>query len=230
MIALVGSDGAGKSTVGRELRQVAALQARCPQLLHGLGRRRHPCPRPGCGEASGRWLADQRPQGEKPRQQRWQSRSRPRGISWQDSGTLSTLIMRHKIAPVARRAPPCRRAAAWCWPIVIRRRRFSGISDGPKIQGPRGFAWAARQANLATMTEARELGPDLVLSSRSRRKWRTRGNPITIQASSPRRSPIIDALEFPQCTVIDIDATRPLDEVLLAAKRAIWTQLKPRAA
>lgn len=41
---------------------------------------------------------------------------------------------------------------------------------------------------------------------------------------------IIDALEFPQCTVIDIDATRPLDEVLLAAKRAIWTQLKPRAA
>lgn len=41
---------------------------------------------------------------------------------------------------------------------------------------------------------------------------------------------IIDALDFPQCAVVDIDATQPLETVLLEARRAIWKHVSRRAA
>jgi hypothetical protein len=39
----------------------------------------------------------------------------------------------------------------------------------------------------------------------------------------------VNALDFPQCPVIAIDASQPYAEVSLAARRAIWLALTDKA-
>mgnify|MGYP003341180885 FL=1 len=103
--------------------------------------------------------------------------------------------------------------------------QFAAISDGPRQRGGRGFAFAAK-AEERLLSEARRLGPDLVL--------RLRVDAATAHARKPDHDPdniarkckVIDALEFSQSRVVTIDANAPLDRVLLAAKRAVWSFLQ----
>jgi thymidylate kinase len=102
--------------------------------------------------------------------------------------------------------------------------QFNAISDGPRQQDGRGFAWAARQ-EMRLFDEAQRLGPDLVL--------KLIVSPETAQARKPdhdvetlrRKCAITEALQVKNADTVMLDAGQDPETVVLAAKRAVWAHL-----
>jgi thymidylate kinase len=219
LIAIVGSDGSGKSTVGDAL--LAWLQESRPAALCHLGKQSG-----NLGRAIGRLPLF------------------GTGMERSIDRTVKRTAMRRPplLASLVICAFALRRLARFRRMLALRRKGFTILADrfpqlavpagldGPgfaRVQADRGLArrlaaWERRQFDW--MTGHR---PDLVL--------RLNVDVATAVARKPDHKPEalaakiaeIHRLSFNGAPVVDIDANRPLAEVLAAAKAAITTVLPP---
>lgn len=103
--------------------------------------------------------------------------------------------------------------------------QFEGISDGPRQQSGQGFGWAARMERRL-FDEAAALGPDLVIKLHIAPELALQRKPDHDAEAVKRKCEIVDALAFPRAETVTIDAALPADQVALAAKHAIWSLLQ----
>jgi thymidylate kinase len=214
LIALVGSDGAGKSTVGAEL--LAWMQAQRPTELCHLGKQTGNIARaiarwPVFGQRFDRVLDDKTKQAEA-----------PSGPSTGIAIIIYLLSMRR--VRRFRRMEKLRRRG-----IAILADRFPqidlpGAIDGPGLSGkiPRGAitrALAAReQRHYARMAAQR---PDLVIRLTVDLATAVARKPDHRPSSLAAKIASIARLRFQGAPIVDVDATQPLDRVLDQAKQAI---------
>jgi thymidylate kinase len=106
--------------------------------------------------------------------------------------------------------------------------QFPGIYDGPRTtrsdhESVVRRAFAAREARLyETMAD---LAPDLVIKLHVPVEIAVARKPGHNRGAIQRKCDLTVALEFPRSVVVDVDAARPLDEVLLDCKRILWRHL-----
>ncbi len=222
IIAVIGSDGSGKSTLSSDLVKWLRFKLDVYPAYMGSG---------DGGTSPFDWLrrtikaavkALRRSPSARPPQ-------KPEATP-QRHGFFSRLVelhqlplMRHKIALLRL----SRRLTARGTLVIADRYpqiEVNGISDGPKLQDGRGFAWAARR-EVPMYEEAARLGPDLLLKLLVDPETAHRRKPDHDPATIQRKCEIIAHLTFPASEVVDVDANQPYEDVLLAAKRAIWHHL-----
>jgi thymidylate kinase len=223
VIALIGSDGAGKSTVGRELHRWLRFKLDVHSYYMGSGdggTRPTDLLRRGIRAIvqALKGKAERKPPSGGPPKRR-----KPAGVLGKTAELYQLVIMRHKVK-LLRAARKLARGGSVVLTDRYPQTQFIGISDGPKIQEGASFGWAARR-ELRYYEEARALGPDLVVKLRVTPEVAHGRKPDHDPGVMARKIAIVDALEFPQARVAVLDATRPLHEVILAAKRAIWAEL-----
>ncbi len=241
-IAIVGADGAGKSTLTGEvigwlardlavigtyggsgqgpaspLRRVLRRVARLVRPLLGRGGApRAPLPAPASPPA--------RPDGPA-----LPPDASPSAVRLAGRVTMALALAREQ----RRNAMRARRARARGVVVVSDRlpqRQFAGLNDGPRLTawrdaGPAPLRWAARVEDAAFRSMA-AAPPDLVIKLRVAPEVALRRKPDTPPAQLYRKTEIIGELRFPPATrVVDVDANRPLEQVLLSVKRAVWESL-----
>jgi thymidylate kinase len=229
-IAVLGADGAGKSTLVGELtrwlsREVAVAttyggsgvgSASLPRLLmQRLARVR----RVVRGGASGGPGA---PRTERAAPVSAQPLTTARGV-W----VLS--LARERV----RRALDARRARSHGMVVLsdrIPQSQFPGMNDGPRLatwldSPSRLRRWAARREREAfRLSEL--VPPDLVIKLHVPPEIALRRKPETPSAQVERGAQLLRDLRWPATTrVVDLDATLPLDQVIVRAKRAVWAAL-----
>jgi thymidylate kinase len=220
MVALVGSDGSGKSTVSRSL--LRWLHYKLDAHFYYMG----------SGDGGAGWVQRVR----RGLSRIWRKTKRPRTRNSlrtethkQESAltriwrSLDLLLLQRKL----RLLRQGRSLAAHGSIIVLDRYpqdQFNAICDGPRQQDGMGFGWAAR-AERALFAEAAKLGPELVIKLSIDPEIAHRRKPDHDLDVIRRKCAIIDDLRFPQAEVVVIDAAMAPDKVLLAAKTAIWEYL-----
>lgn len=217
MISLVGSDGSGKSTLGRDLEKWLRYKLDAHLLYMGSGDGAAGWVNAGKRRLSALWKR------RGPKTASAAKSLRPASGIERLYRLLDLLLLRRKLRLVR-----LGRKLAGRGSVILTDRypqmQVNGISDGPRQQEGRGFAWAAR-SEMKLHRAAATLGPDLVIKLKI--------DPQTAQLRKPdhgidiitRKCAIVDALTFSQSEVVVIDAARPYDGVLLAAKSAIWNHL-----
>lgn len=215
MIAIIGADGSGKSTVSRDLAKWLRFKLDVHQLYMGSG------------DGAGGWVHKLRYSAIASLRSRQNKKGSPKRNTdhifsvWEKFYRLLDLhLMRRKL-----RMLRLGRKMAISGSVILLDRypqlQINGISDGPRLQNGRSFAWAAN-AERKLYEEAAGLGPDMLM--------RLRVEPQTAQLRKPdhkleaiaQKCLIIDGLEFPQSKVVTIDANQPYATVLMEAKRAVW--------
>jgi hypothetical protein len=102
--------------------------------------------------------------------------------------------------------------------------QVDGISDGPRLQNGRSFAWAAEREKKL-YREAGALGPDMVIKLSIDPATALSRKPDHDLTAVARKCKIVDELAFSRSHVVTIDANCSYDEVLHAAKQTIWNFL-----
>jgi thymidylate kinase len=224
VIALVGSDGAGKSTVVAEITRWLASKTDIVPLYFGSGdgpvspwrrallsarpaRRRNPALPPGA-----------------------QGGPRPRRRLQELYGTLWALAIACEKRQRLRQARHARNQGQ----IVICDRfpqcQIPGTTDGPLLD-----RWSSHSNRLLSslarwersVYHAAEAGPpDLVLKLQVTPTAAAARKPKVNPGYLAKRAEVIRALRYPPGTrVVEIDADQPMSQVLLQVKRAIWETL-----
>ena len=217
MVALVGSDGSGKSTVSSSL--LRWLQFKLDAHFYYMG----------SGDGSAGWV-----QGARRRLSRiWRKTKGPRAGNSNNASpksalariwrSLDLLLLRRKLRLLRQG-----RSLADHGSIILLDRypqdQVNGICDGPRQQDGMGFGWTAR-AERALFAEAAKIGPDLVIKLSIDPEIAHRRKPDHDLDVIRRKCAIIDDLRFPRADVAVVDAAMASDKVLLAAKTAIWNYL-----
>ncbi len=236
VVAFLGADGSGKSTVVREVSERLARKVDVLRLYFGSGDGpvsllRSPL-RPAARLARRRRLArsgraGDRAGGERPADPR-------------EAAPEPSLILAGRIAWALSLAREKRGRLAAAWRarnrglIVVADRypqaQIAGFNDGPLLgsraaAGGRFLRWAAAREEGAYRLAERQ-APDLVV--------RLRVSPAVAAARKPdmtldeiaRRDAAIGALAWPEGTrVVDVDADQPLDDVLRDVMVAVWREL-----
>jgi thymidylate kinase len=238
IVALIGADGAGKSTVTREVATWLSRQtwvitvyggsgdgsaSAVRSALERLARLTRPLVAPAretglahAGSASVR-VSERLP---------LESKVTPK-ILWKALWAMSLARERRQRVEAAWRA---RTLGA----VVLADRhpqtQFPGISDGPQLgewhsTGPRLLRLAARREHVAFETMDR-YPPDVVIKLLVSADVALGRKPARSELQLRRKVEVIKQLEYPPSTrVVEVDADRPLEHVLLDVKRAIWESL-----
>lgn len=220
LVALIGSDGSGKTTLSTALRKWLRYKLDTHLLYMGSGDgAAGPVNRLRKG-LSALWKKSN-PQGGKAAKIR---RDGEQGFAFKCYRLFDLLLLRRKLKYLRLG----RRLAEQGSVILLDRYpqdQFDGISDGPRQQSGQGFAWAARMERRL-FDEAARLGPDLVLKLHITPELALLRKPDHDAAAVRRKCEIVDALTFRRAETVTIDAALPADQVALAAKRAIWPLLQ----
>ncbi|WP_421693399.1 hypothetical protein [Aestuariivirga sp.] len=220
VVSFIGSDGSGKSTVTREIRK----WLRYKLDVHGYYM--------GSGQGSTR-LADRLRHGFKPTSSKVKTKSGA-GKPRRKPGFIGKLLSLHHLVAIRAKVRALRQAhrLAANGSIAVLDRfpqsQVFGIYDGPRLQDGQSFAWAAR-AELAAFDAAEALSPDLVVKLSIPPEVGHARKPDHNAETIRRKAEITGLLRFPHARVVVIDAAQPLDQVLLAAKRAVWQALRGTA-
>ena len=234
LVAFVGLDGSGKSTlVGEITAWLSALVDVVPiylgsgkgptsvarRLLQGVAALLRPVA-PGSGEPEGRPTSD----GEAPR--------RGQRSSW--LRTCGELLWVVALARERRRRLRQARRARNLGMVVVCDRflqtQFPDFNDGPAFSHwlDERF-WplrAAAREELAAIRAAELQPPDLVIRLHVRPEVAARRRPTMPLERLQQSAEKITRLRYPPATrVVEINADEPLEQVLLAVKRAIWESL-----
>lgn len=221
LIAIVGSDGSGKSTVGEAL--LAWLREQGPAELCHLGKQSG-----NLGRAIARWPLFGR-RLERTIDDKVKQAGSDRGPSL--AATVTIFLFSLRRLRRFRRMEGLRRRG-----VTILADRFPQLAVPSAIDGP-GFGKVRSDRGLAKRLAAREWEqfrwmtahrPDLVI--------RLNVDVATAMARKPDHKPAalaskiadIPHLSFDGAPIADIDATRPLDEVIAEAKAAIGAVLARR--
>ncbi len=219
MIAFIGSDGSGKSTVSQSLERW--LRSKVDVHLIYLG----------SGDGRAGWTNAARRQlsalvGKKSKRAvRASATSLPHIFSFAEKvyRLLDLLLLRRKL-----RLLRIGRQLTDGGSVILLDRypqsQFEAVSDGPRLQSGRSFAWAAG-SERRLLEEAARLGPDLVIKLKIAPETALSRKPDHNPDIIRRKCAITDALQFPDSRVCEIDAGLSLEEVLRTAKQAIWAHL-----
>ncbi|MBL8789304.1 MAG: hypothetical protein JNM45_02330 [Rhizobiales bacterium] len=221
MVALIGSDGSGKSTQsGRLIKWLTyKLDAHLVYMGSGDGR---------TGLANGlrkllsrSWKKSRGKAAAGPSQAS-QKRSLPARL-WR---LFDLLLLRRKL----RLLRLARRMADRGSIILLDRypqNQIDGVNDGPRQSDGRGFAWAAAMERRL-LAEAAGLGPDLVIKLRVSPDVALSRKPDHDRTMIERKCAVVDALQFGRAETVVLDADAPVDDVTQAAKAALWSFLAAR--
>lgn len=213
LIAVVGCDGSGKSTVAEAL--LAFMQARRPTVLHHLGKQTG-----HIGRAIARW----------PLFGKRLDRDIARRADLAGEHAPGRLVILVTYAFSMRRVRRFRRM------LADRERGLAVLADRfPQVEVPGpmdglGLAPVADAGGLAARLAARERGlyewmarhrPDLVLRLNVDLATAMARKPDHRPSTLARKVHDVPLLTFGGARIVDLDATRPLDEVIAAAEAAV---------
>jgi thymidylate kinase len=230
VVAFLGMDGSGKSTVAAEVRAWLAWKLDVYPVYFGSG----------AGTASAlRWpmkiLVDRFRhtrvlrglRGARPEAPQRDGTHRERRVTWAVA-LWALALAREKRAKLKR----LHRARSRGMIVVCDRYpqiQVAGYNDGPLLG-----AWLARGSGLqqrlarwedAIYRRATLLRPDLVVKLDLPPEVAARRKPEMALEELRRRRQAVRAIHYEGCAYAEIDASAPLEEVLVAVKRAIWEQL-----
>ena len=222
VVAVIGSDGSGKSTLTAEIRK----WLRYKLDVHGYYM--------GSGDGSTR-LLDRLRHAVKGKTKK-QKTPKPEGVVRppRRRGVLERLVAVHQLPAVGakrRDLAEARRLADGGSMVVLDRfpqREVSGIYDGPRLQEGNSFAWAAR-AEIKGFEALEALKPDLLIKLVVSPEVAHARKPDHSLASIARKCALTRDLAFPGVEVVAIDADQPLDTVMVEAKRAVWRHILKNA-
>lgn len=214
LIALVGSDGSGKSTVGDAL--LAWMRTRRPTVLHHLGKQTG-----GIGRAIKRWplLGGRIESGIAERADFAQRERRPDLVTALIVYAFSMRRVRRFRAMLADRARG----------LAVLADRFPQVEVPGPMDGL-GLAAVAGAGGMLGSLARREHRryawmaahrPDLVIRLNVDLATALARKPDHRPSSLARKIHDLPLLTFDGAPVLDLDATRPLDEVIAEAKAAI---------
>lgn len=224
VVAFIGSDGSGKSTLTREMR----TWLRYKLDAHGYYM--------GSGQGSTR-LLDRLRHAVKAKTKKAKPAKALRGdgeARRKVPGFIGRVLALHQLSAIRAKLRALREAhrLANGGSIIVLDRfpqfQFPGIYDGPRLQDGNSFAWAAR-AEMAAFRAAAELAPDLVIKLMVTPEVGYARKPDHNFETLKRKAEITGLLTFPRSQVIEIDATQPLDEVILQAKNGVWCTMLAKA-
>jgi hypothetical protein len=232
LVAFVGSDGSGKSTVAAEIVRWLSPELDAVRLYFGngkgtisLGRRLLEFGASVVHGVTGRRAASGEPA-------RLPSFRRAAGKSWiRDWGDLLWVLA---LARERRRRfrDACRARNRGMIVVCDRfpQAQFPGLNDGPWLghwlQHPSQLRRAAARRELAAIQLGEIQAPDLVVKLHVPTPIAQQRRPNVPTEQLARKASEILALEFRGAgRIVNIDASQPLNHVLLEVKRALWTIL-----
>lgn len=210
LVAVIGADGAGKSTIAAELARWLAWKVDARTLYLGVGE--------GPGGLRVRTLR---------RLSRSAARPGPALLRDVGAGVLHNAMADERIAKL-RRAARFRARGGVLLTDRFPQTQFPGIYDGPRTtrsdhDSVLRRAFARREAAL--YHEMAEMAPEVVIKLHVPPAVAIERKPGHDPRAIQRKCDLTVALQFPRSAVFDVDAARPLDEVLLDCKRLLWAHL-----
>lgn len=223
MIALVGSDGSGKSTQSARLIKWLHYKLDAHLIYMGSGDGRTGLANGLRKLLSSTWKKSQRKvSSAAPRT------NANRSLAARVWRLFDLLLLRRKLR-LLRKA----RQMADEGSIMLMDRypqsQVAGINDGPRQSEGRGFAWAAAMEQRL-LAEAATLGPDLLIKLHISPDVASARKPDHDRTTIERKCAVVDALVFSRAHTVVLDAEAPVDEVTLSAKAAIWSFVRTNAA
>lgn len=237
VIAFLGADGAGKSTVARAVVRWLAPQSALISLYGGSGAGPVSMSRKLLQLAAilVRRLRDL--VGARTQRTRTENTSQRGGDGSGPSSRWRTLWHVLWVLALARerriRAMKARRARDRGMIVVFDRlpqNQFAGLNDGPHLSGwLDSNQWLLRRAAILERESYRSAElcvPDLVIKLQVSPETALARRPTTRPDRLRQKLQIVKALRYPPSTgVLEVDADRPADDVLLTVQRAIWEWL-----
>jgi hypothetical protein len=223
-VALLGPDGAGKSTVTAEIAEWLSREIAVVTTYGGSGKGSAALPRRAMQHVGAL-------------RRRLRGASRPTAASGGASDSppsLGRLVWILALVRERRRRAQAARRAKGLGMVVLSDRypqsQFPGWNDGPRLRpwldtGSWAARYAARRERAAfELVEASP--PDLVIKLHISPEVAARRKPETPPDQLRSGIDLLQRLEFPPTTrVVDIDAEAPLADVVLRAKHAVWDAL-----
>jgi thymidylate kinase len=225
MIAIIGSDGAGKSSLVRALAKWLS-----PKLdVHVLYL--------GAGDGNTGWFNSSRRALSRVFGRKGGMTVSPASavgkdtsVAGQSTGLADRIYRLFHLQLMARKLRLLRRGVklARAGSVVLTDRfpqhQVYGISDGPRLQNGRGFDWASKREMLM-YREAAILGPNLVIKLRVSPSVAHARKPDHVFSKMAEKSAVVESLRYEQSTMVEVDADLPFNMVEAEAKAAIWRHL-----
>lgn len=234
LVAVVGADGSGKSTVTEAITRWLSADLDAVRLYFGNGKGAISLPRRLLelvaavarrrARARGRPPAGERIVAAPPRRARGESRLRDWGdLLWILALTRERLMRFRRLA----------RARNLGMVVICDRfpqAQFPGLNDGPWLghwlRHASPLRRAAARRELAAIRLADLHAPDLVVKLHVPLHAAQQRRPDIATEHLVQKAQQVSALRFPATShVVDIDASQPLERVLLDVKRALWARL-----
>jgi thymidylate kinase len=233
VIAILGADGSGKSTLTRVIGSWLAWKLEVRSLYFGYGDGPvSPLRRP-LRALQRLYVRNRKPGRVSDRGTSSSDASAERGWTSAPKSVWRGLHAWSIVAEKRSRIRQARRARQSGWIIIADRypqAQVMALSDGPLLGGWTSHRWPALRAiarrELQAYRELELVAPDLVIklhvspSVSASRKADGTIDDLGLRTDAVRR------IRFLECTrVVDIDADQPLDSVILRAKQAVWEAL-----
>jgi hypothetical protein len=227
LIAVVGCDGSGKSTVSKELQEWLSWKIDSHEVYFGTGDGLVSAPVKFAKNLAGMQVpgkarpaasVQERPEGKR-------QKSSVREMGSRVLGFMIAVERRKKVLKANRLRLNGGIIVADRYP----QNQFVGINDGPRTRetGERssriGRFLARRELDI--YDEIGEFAPDIVVKLHVPVEVARTRKPDHSVEEIRRKAEITDNLQFPYSQVIDIDASKSLDCVLLTVKKRVWNSL-----
>jgi thymidylate kinase len=138
-------------------------------------------------------------------------------------GNLYFLILIRKKVTMLQAARKLRQQGSIILCDRFPQQEIPGMNDGPNLF-PRVHSWAA-QLEQQQFNRVKELGADLVFRLQVSPETASRRKPEHDFSQIKLKSESINKILLPGARIIDIDSDKPYDQVLLTIKREIWKNL-----
>lgn len=223
MVAVVGSDGAGKSTVTEALRAWLETKVDCHSIYLGSG---------DGSVGAVQWLRTvmRRAVGRRGDDGKSQLKWISGGEGTSKAGFLRRCYRLADLHLIWRKSRVLRRARRLCdsGSVVLLDRypqsQVMRINDGPRLQAGGGFSWAAAlERRFFRRCEA--LGPDLVIRLEVTPHTAWERKPDHLPAVLEAKGKLLASVTFGSVRMVDVDAEKDLPEVLAATKKIVWESL-----
>ena len=227
-IAFVGADGAGKSTLTREIAHWLSREVAVTTTYGGSGKGSATGPR---RVLQGIARVQRRVAGTSAQPVEGPARAESAPSRWRVVGRL--LVVLTLARERRRRALDVRRARGRGMIVLADRlpqRQFAGLNDGPQltqwVDGRPGLRRLAARRERAAFDLVERTPPDLVIKLHVSIDVARQRKPETPLAQLRTGIDVVRRLQFPPTTrVLDVDASQPYPHVLLLAKRAVWERI-----
>lgn len=228
IVAIIGSDGAGKSTVARELVRWLRWKVDAHAVYLGSGDGRVGIPVKVLKALASRSKpSTQNVATHEPRSPA-DNRARKRSAAKEVGACLLALAIGRERLGKVRRAHRERRKGSVLITDRFPQRQYRGIYDGPRLDRSEGAPALRRyfgRLEERIYRKIEDLSPDLVVRLHVPATVALQRKPDHSEAEIRRKADLTRQIEFPGARLVDIDASAPLEEVLRSVKQVVWASL-----